>query len=743
VSPVAQAELFSIASATPQSGRAFGRATASAEATSHRGFHLLLGAEATAQADASIREVLAASLSAGIGAKATVELAAAFPLDLFREAGVVARLDASAEAAAWLRAAVGLDLYSFQTAVHARFGGVLADLCDIFLDEARVEAGLWARAAFAAEVRGEAALTGSLLPTATASPGFSFSMSYGAGVTFGAGADFVANIGLEDPRRLLNRLSDRLTAEVVGRAEAHVATLTGDPRLAAEAALSELRILLPVSGRAAFEVGAVLARSGPGERRGDAALAIVTSLAGEARELLLRQVLELGLARARAALDLLALRRAFDRLDGPGQEVVIDDLQALKQALVTLDELPPTAGAAWPAAVVGCVEPAEALIDHGLVDGPAAESLADALTYVWAGGVLLGRVASWFERPDDTSLFGAAVPPAPRGAAARVAGALGKPAGLGITLGDLVSFLVGADLVADLRAAPAPIGPVVAWLGQAFAGEPGADLLEQLLVELVSPTEAHVEQLLAQLGQSVGEAVRDRVVPLLLDPVRAADPSNAALAEALDDIVVPTLVALPTVALGQLATLESEQDAVRLREALSAVVLQPLVKFLLATTDVLLDHALTDGEQASAAPVRPSPSWATRLRALPPWPPWPLVRSSRWPWSPRTSRSSSTCAPTSPRSGTGRNASRCSGCSASSCGWGWRPRPPATRPSRPCSPAIGRRATVTSRPCSTESRRAPGGPRCWSCRGLSSSSPSTSCTRPRPWRWPSGRAPRR
>jgi hypothetical protein len=598
VSPVAQAELFSIASATPQSGRAFGRATASAEATSHRGFHLLLGAEATAQADASIREVLAASLSAGIGAKATVELAAAFPLDLFREAGVVARLDASAEAAAWLRAAVGLDLYSFQTAVHARFRGVLADLSDIFLDEARVEAGLWARAAFAAEVRGEAALTGSLLPTAAASPGFSFSMSYGAGLTFGAGADFVANIGLEDPRRLLNRLSDRLTAEVVGRAEAHVATLTGDPRLAAETALSELRILLPLSGRAAFELGTVLARSGPGDRRGDAALAIVTSLAGEARELLLRQVLELGLAQARAALDLPALRQAFDRLDGLGQEAVIDDLQALKQALVTLDELPPTAGAAWLAAVVGCVEPAEALIDHGLVDGPAAESLADALTNVWAGGVLLGRVASWFERPDDTTLFGSAVPPAPKGAAARVAGALGKPAGLGITLADLVSFLLGADLVADLRTAPAPIGPVVTWLDQAFASEPGADLLEQLLVELVSPTEAHVEQLLAQLGQSVGNAVRDRVVPLLLDPVRAADPSNAALAEALDDIVVPTLVALPTVALGQLARLESEQDAARLREALSAIVLQPLVKFLLTTTDVLLDHALTDGEQA-------------------------------------------------------------------------------------------------------------------------------------------------
>jgi hypothetical protein len=598
VSPVAQAELFSIASATPQSGRAFGRVMASAEAGSHRGFHLLLGAEATAQADASIRDVLAASLSAGVGAKATVEFAAAFPLDLFRGAGVVARLDASAEAAAWLRATIGLDLHTFQTAVHARFGGVLADLCDIFLDEARVEAGLWARAAFAAEVRGEVALTGSLLPTATANPGFSFSMSYGAGVTFAAGGDFIANIGLENPRRLLNRLSDRLTAEVVGRAEAHVATLTGDPRLAAEAALSELRLLLPLSGRAAFELGAALARSGPDDRRGDAAVAIVTSLAGEARELLLRQVLELGLTQARAALDLPTLRQAFDQLDGPGQDVVIDDLQALKQALVALDTLPPTAEAAWLAAVVGCVEPAQALIDHGLLDGPAAESLADALTYVWAGGVLLGRVASWLEQPDNTALFGQSVPPAPQGTAARVAGAIGKPAGLGITLTDLVSFLVGADLMAELRAAPAPIGPLVTWLDQAFAAGTGADLLEQLLVELVSPTEAHVEQLLAQLGQSVGEAIRDRVVPLLLDPVRAADPSNAALAEALDDIVVPALVTLPTIALGQLATLESEQDTARLREALSAIVLQPLVKFLLATTDVLLEHALTDGEQA-------------------------------------------------------------------------------------------------------------------------------------------------
>jgi len=253
VSPLAQSELFSIGSATPHGGRAFGRVTASAEAATHRGFTLLLGTEATAQADVSIRDVMAASLSAGVGAKAAVKLEAAFPLDLFSEAGVVARLDASAEAAAWLRAAVGLDLHTFQSRMRARFDGVLADLCDIFLDEARVEAGLWARAAFAAEVRCELALTGALLRSAASEPGFSFSLSYGAGVGFAAGADFLVNIGLDDPGRLLNRISDRLAAEVIARAEGYAATLTGDPRRAADEALSELRMLLPLAGRTAFD----------------------------------------------------------------------------------------------------------------------------------------------------------------------------------------------------------------------------------------------------------------------------------------------------------------------------------------------------------------------------------------------------------------------------------------------------------------------------------------------------------
>lgn len=597
----ASTELFSIGAATPTGGRAFGGATAyataSAEAATTRGFRLALGAEAAARADASIRDLVAASLSGGVGAKARVELAAAFPLDLFDQAGIVARIDAAAEAAAYLRASLGLDLQVFERRVRERFEGPLAELCGIFLEEAAVEAGLWARVAFAVQLHGEATLTGSLLSSATGGPGFSVSLAYGAGVGLAAGADFLVNIGLVDPRRLLNRISDRLTAEVVGRAAAHAATLAGPSRAAADEALAYLRILLPLAGRTAFELGALLARSEPANQRRDAALAIGGSFVSEAQELLLQQLCDFALGRARAAFDAGALQAAFDALDADRQGEVLDDLGALRDALLALDRAAPASGSGWLDALLACLAAAEALPRHGLIGGARADDLEGALAHLWAAGTLLGRVVTWLEAPGPAPLFGADVAPIASNSAvaAHVAAAIGKPAGTGVTLADLASFLVGANLLADLKAAPAPIGPVVSWLDDTFASGPGHDLVRQLLVELVPLADDSAETLLASLAQTAAEAVRDRIIPDLVEPLKQADPGNQALAEILDDIAVPTLVALPALVLDQVPTLGTEEGARHLREALSAVLLQSLGKFLLASTDVLLEHALTEG----------------------------------------------------------------------------------------------------------------------------------------------------
>jgi hypothetical protein len=597
----ASTELFSIGAATPTGGRAFGGAaasvTASAEATTTRGFRLVLGAEAAARADASIRDLVAASLSGGVGVKARIDLAAAFPLDLFNEAGIVARIDAAAEAAAYLRASLGLDLQVFERRVRERFEGPLAELCGIFLEETAVEAGLWARVAFAAQLHGEATVTGSLLSSATGGPGFSVSLAYGAGVGLAAGADFLVNIGLVDPPRLLNRLSDRLTAEVVGRAAAHAATLTGPSRAAADEALAYLRILLPLAGRTAFELGALLVQSEPPNQRREAALAIGSSFVSEAQELLLQHLCDFALGRARAEFDANDFQAVFDALDADGQGEVLADLGVLRDALLALGQAAPASGSGWLDALLACLAAAEALLQHGLIGGAPADDFEEALAHLWAAGTLLSRVVTWLEASGPAPLFGTDIAPIASNStvAAHVAAAIHKPAGTGVTLADLASFLVGANLLVDLKAAPPPIGPVVTWLDETFSSGPGHDLVQQLLIELVPLDDERAETLLASLGQTAAEAIRDRIVPDLVEPLKQADPGNRTLAEILDDIAVPTLVALPALVLEQVPTLGTEEGARRLREALSAVLLQPLGKFLLASTDVLLEHALTEG----------------------------------------------------------------------------------------------------------------------------------------------------
>ena len=265
------AELFSITASTPADGRRHGAAAASGRASAsaalERGLDLSARVEIGANVDASIRDQVSGTFTGGVAGKAGIALQAKFPLDLFREAGIIARVQAQAEAGAYLRAALGLELQVFRDLVRGQFEGPLRELCDIFLEEAVVEAGLWARAAFAAEMVAEATLTGSLVSSGSGSPGFSFSAEYGMGLLYGSGASFLANIGFTDPRRLLNRLSDRLTALVVAEAERHVATLSGPDRDAAAEALTILRILLPLAGRSSSSSVSCLPGSHPSSRR--------------------------------------------------------------------------------------------------------------------------------------------------------------------------------------------------------------------------------------------------------------------------------------------------------------------------------------------------------------------------------------------------------------------------------------------------------------------------------------------
>ena len=599
------AELFAITASTPADGRRHGAATASGRASAsaalERGLDLSARVEIGANVDASIRDEVSGTFTGGVAGKGGVALQAKFPLDLFREAGIVARVQAQAEAGAYLRATLGLELQAFRDLVRGQFEGPLRELCDIFLEEAVVEAGLWARAAFAAEIVAEATLTGSLVSSGSGSPGFSFSAEYGMGLLYGSGASFLANIGFTDPRRLLNRLSDRLTALVVAEAERHVATLSGPDRDAAAEALTILRILLPLAGRSAFELGVLLAWQPPQQHKDAAARSVVRSFVGEAQELLLRHVFDLGLTKVRDLLGGESTRTTFDGLTGEAQDRVRSDLLALKDAVVRLDALEHARGSEWLDAVVACLEATEALVEHGLIEGSAADEIKQALALAWSAAVLVDRAAAWAEQAAGGQLFPSSLlAPVPNNSTvgAHVAAAIAKPAGSGLTLADLVTFMVGVDLVAELRAMAPAVADTIDWLEAALAALPDQDLVHALLVSLTAIDQQSANALLASMGEAFGQAIHDRVLPDLILPIQQADPQNQALAALLDDVVAPTLTALPGVVLEHIPDLGSEDAGRRFREALSAVLLQSLGQFLMATVDVLLAHALDQGTQS-------------------------------------------------------------------------------------------------------------------------------------------------
>ena len=132
------------------------------------------------------------------------------------------------------------------------------------------------------------------------------------------------------------------------------------------------------------------------------------------------------------------------------------------------------------------------------------------------------------------------------------------------------------------------------WFSRALNTDAG-QMARKLLVDLVQSTPEAKQELLSTISTEVSKALRDDVLPKLIEPMKAAT-DDAAFRRFIDAIVIPILVSMPEVIIPQLAHLDEPGMARRFREALSAVLLQPIGPFVIGTVDVLLEHALTEGE---------------------------------------------------------------------------------------------------------------------------------------------------
>jgi len=261
----ANVELFSVPSSSPHGVAAYGQAGASVLPMGalrlRRGFDFELGLDMEAHLSAEVRQMLVASLSAGVSGKLGLQAQVEFPIDLFGPAGggFAARMRAQAEAAGYLRLDVGLDLAALAGALRDVTPSPAMQMVEIFLGHVDIRAGVWAHAGVTAQFDAQAYMTGTLWPPATA--GFTFSCKYAMGFYYGYGVDFISNFVIRDPAALLRRLSDRLSELVLNEAKGYVTALpAGDPRVGpAAAALPYAELLLPAFTRCLFQIGVQLA----------------------------------------------------------------------------------------------------------------------------------------------------------------------------------------------------------------------------------------------------------------------------------------------------------------------------------------------------------------------------------------------------------------------------------------------------------------------------------------------------
>src|SRR6266487_3183257 len=258
-----------------------------------------------------------------------------------------------------------------------------------------IEAGIWGRASFAAELYGEALLAGSLMRAASEGPGFTFSTRWGAGLGVGSGVHFLANLGVEDPARLLDRMAATIAELILDEARDYVDSLPPTEAAALAPVTAVAGVLVSLATRLLFRLGGQLA--GTEHAAADTAGSVVGSFVRQGQHALLaglgdwsfRTLGELlaGTGAQRAVFDLDEDRRAQLKL-------VVEDLSA---RAATLEARSPVAGIdAWLLDLLDCLGPLDALVGTGVLPHDVEDVCHRAVGMAGALGVPPDQVLETF-----------------------------------------------------------------------------------------------------------------------------------------------------------------------------------------------------------------------------------------------------------------------------------------------------------------------------------------------------------
>lgn len=578
-------------------GRAYATGNATATAAYHRGIDLSAGIDVRGEVGGTIGKGIEASLSGGARLTAGVSFRAAYPLDLFSEAGLVGRLRAQA-AAAYLRAELALDSGEFAELLKDQMPGAWGELAEIFLTEVRIGAGLWANAMMTVQFLAEAAIVGNFLEIGSSKPGFTASFQYAAGYVYGAGVSFRANFGLSNPPHLLDRMANQLVIILEREAQSNQPRLTDAEKAGVQVALPVLRVVLPLVFRLLYEEGKTLVGSS-GDATAATSATLVQGFIREAQEAVAAQLLELALNKLKEMLASTEAGELLTHLTDDEADRARTILTSIRESLAQLSTNEDSAED-WLELVLVLLDGFSS-ISTLVISDVERDRWNDYLALAWAAIIIRHLVAWATDSTSSKKLFDleAAVtaPTAPE-STAHIVDRIHKPAGKNLTLGDAVRFVLldgldEASRLDSLKSAVPASEPIIEFLSTALQGGGNASLLETLFRQLAAADEIDYASLQRTIMATLTPVIEQTLLPKLFDPLEQhGDPT---VVEILRQIIKPTALSVVRVILPEMGGINTAEGAQKLRELISAVLLQSLSRMLLISTDIIANYVATEG----------------------------------------------------------------------------------------------------------------------------------------------------
>jgi hypothetical protein len=464
-----------------------------------------------------------AAIQASVGTSTRVALAGQVDVH-----GVFAEACATGEARARVTGDLAVTTGDLLEAVGVQLPPGVAAPVQAFLSQVGITGGIYAEVYFAFRARANLVVGGSVIPTSADSNAAAFTVefNYGYAYIWGAGVSGFLDVELPDVPQIVAIVAESATTQ----------TLRLLPPNTPPSLSSLVRVVLPLATSAAVTIGQAL--GAPQTRDdavpadiGDVAHAFLTALRTEGLNLVLTELVSLGVEQATAAID-----RALDAatLTEYFRLKATDVIAATRTAIAPLETAQTLPEALTPLVRV-CGE-LTVFFDQvgtaGGADATAMRQAADALTITAAAAAVLGEVVG----VDQMAGF-------PDSTAALIRDAL--PGSGTLTLGDLVGFLglrLGAMAPDDLAR--------VGWLADILGAS--APTIVELLWNLTSDSATDPAAERAAASQALGgvvQTLKDQLRPFLnqLPPQHEELRKVAAFLAPLLDVLT---VALPPLLAG-------------------------------------------------------------------------------------------------------------------------------------------------------------------------------------------------